>query len=98
MQRVYCVEKEAGYHTFYLESDGETYYLFRQEYKVSVDNYYSRGVLLKDAIDLSKGHRDAAVTHTMTKLPKYFKYLESEYGARIFDKTRRKDRRVRMAA
>lgn len=91
---VYCKETTPGTHSFYIESDGRTYFLFCQDFRKGVDDYYSGGVSLKDALDHSKSRRDNGITHTMNKLPAYIRYIEKEEGARILDKTCRKMRKA----
>ena len=87
---VYCRTTERGIHTFYLNAGGEEYYLFRQNFRRSVSEYYRYGVMLDGALDKSKAKGNAALMHTMEKLPMYLRYIEREYDIRVLDKTIKK--------
>ena len=43
---IYCRATDKGIHTFYLRSEGCDYYLFRQNYRRGVDEYFKGGVIL----------------------------------------------------
>lgn len=89
--KVYCEVSARGEHTFSLIHEGQEYYLFKQNYRRSVQRYYGKGVLLDEAINFSKSHKDCSVERTMTKIPMYIKYVEKEYGIQIFERTKRKN-------
>lgn len=74
-----------GLHTFYLVTEQGRYFLFNQNYRRSVQEYYGQGVPLTLALDHSKCHRDYAVRETMDKLPMYIKYIEKEYGISVLN-------------
>lgn len=89
--QIYCQPTQKGIHSFYLvTSDGE-YFLFNQNYRKSVHNYFCKGVPLSGAIDFSKTHHDSALTKTMSKLPMYIKYLEKEFDIQVFKKTKKRN-------
>lgn len=73
--------------SFYLETNGLRYYLFSQKFYKGVSNYYSKKVLLFNAIDKTKSNRDTALLRTMSKIPIYIKYIEKEYGIVVLNKT-----------
>ena len=83
---IYCRATDKGIHTFYLRSEGCDYYLFRQNYRRGVDEYFKGGVILERAIDFGKSRQNEAIQRTMQKLPSYIKYIEKEYEVVIFDK------------
>ena len=87
---IYCKSTDHDVHSFYLEADGKTHYLFSQPYKYGVRSYFSRGVHLDAAIDFSRAGKDTGVIHTMEKLPSYIKYIEKEYGIAVLRRTARK--------
>ena len=87
---IYCTVSDKGLHSFYLTQNTNRYYLFTQNYRKSVHNYYKNGVSLEDAVNFNKSNHDTALMHTMDKLPAYIKYVEKEYEIIVFEKTRRK--------
>lgn len=89
---IYCEPTERGVHSFFLVANGKEYYLFSQNYYKGVHLYYSNGVPLTQAFNYSKTHNDFALMRTMSKLPKYIKYVEKEYGIQVLEKTKKKSR------
>ena len=87
---IYCEPIEKGVHSFYMLHEGEKYYLFSQKYRRGVHNYYSKGVLMNEALSYSRAHKDGAIIRTMEKLPMYIKYLEKEFSIEVLEKSKRK--------
>lgn len=93
--KIYCeisydVVKEQAYHEFYVTADGKKYYLFKQEYRKGVREYFRQdGVTLDRA--LNNGYANSAVRRTIDKLPNYIRYIEKEYGIAILNKTKKKE-------
>ena len=73
---VYCTPTDKGIHTFYLVTEGYEYYLFRQNYRKGVNEFFRDGVDLDRALDFTRARHDEAVIRTMSKLPMYIKYIE----------------------
>ena len=90
MTKVYCLTTDKGTQTFYLDADGETHYLFSQDYRHGVKDYYGRGVSIDAAIDYSRARNDTAIIRTMRKLPSYIRYIEKEYGITVLRRTARR--------
>ncbi len=90
---IYCEPTQRGIHSFYLLSDGKEYYLFSQNYRKGVHEYFSRGVYLRDAMNYSRTHNDSALIRTMSKLPIYIKYIEKEFGIEVLNQTKKRNRR-----
>ena len=88
---IYCKATDKGIHTFYLRSEGCDYYLFRQNYRRGVNEYFRDGVRLDDALNFSRAKGDNAIKRTMEKLPSYIKYIEREYDLEILRKTAKKN-------
>lgn len=88
---VFCKTTERGIHSFYLETAGETYFLFSQGYRKGVQNYYGEGVRLDDAFNYGKSRGDTAITRTMKKIPMYIKHIEKEYGIEVLEQTKKKN-------
>ena len=68
---IYCEPTSKGMHSFYLIASGTEYYLFSQDYRKGVHEYFGKGVRIDKATDFSKSRRDAAIMRTMTKIPMY---------------------------
>ena len=86
---VYCTA-DKGIHTFYLVTDQGEYFLFNQDFRKGVHEYFGDGVRLDRALDHSKSHRDTAISKTMSKLPMYIKYIEKEYSIAVLKQTQKK--------
>ena len=88
---VYCTLTDKGVHTFYLVAEGQEYYLFRQNYRRGVNNFFRDGVNIDRAIDFSKARHDDALIRTMQKLPMYIKYIEKCYGVEVLRATAKRN-------
>lgn len=77
--------------SFYMEYNGERYYLFTQNYKRGVATHFRNGVRLDDALDFTRAKGDRGVLRVMEKLPMYIKYIEDVYGVEVLRKTARKN-------
>lgn len=82
-----CYTKEKGIHKFYIEYGGKRYFLFSQDYRRGVNNYFCKGVSLHNALCIKTAKRNHAVIKTMSKLKIYIRYIEKEYGLKILKKT-----------
>ena len=89
---IYCEMPEKAVHTFYMLNEGKIYYLFRQDYRRGVQDFYHKGVLLDESLDYSKAHKDTAIERTMSKIPMYIKYIEKEYGIEVLEQTKKRNR------
>ena len=88
---IYCEPTEHRIHSFYLVTDGREYFLFSQNYRRGVQEYFNKGVSLTQAMNYSKTHNDSALVRTMTKLPMYIKYIEKEYEIEVFEQTKKRN-------
>ena len=88
---IYCDTKTHGVHSFYLMFNGCEYFLFNQNYRKGVQEYFSRGVSLAESTDYSRSHKDSAIIKTMSKIPVYIKYLEKEYAIEVFEQTKKRN-------
>lgn len=89
MAKVYCMADNNSKQHFYVETKGKSYYLFSQDFRRGVQNYYESGVDLNRALDVSKAKFDAAIARTMRKLPAHLRYIEKEYNVQILNRTKR---------
>lgn len=88
---IYCEPTEKGVHSFFLAVGGREYFLFNQNYRKGVQEYYSRGVSLNESMNFSRTHGDSALQRTMTKLPMYIRYIEKEYEIEVFEQTKKRN-------
>ena len=91
MTTIYCVPTEKGIHSFYIEACGETHFLFSQEYRRGVNEYFRGGVHLDAAFNFSRAKGDSALMRTMEKIPSFIRYIEREYGLEILRRTAKKN-------
>ena len=48
---IFCEPTAKGIHTFYLSTNGQRYYLFNQDYRKGVQEYFGRGVSINEAMN-----------------------------------------------
>ena len=89
---IYCETPKKAVHDFYMLNEGEIYYLFSQNYRKGVQDFYHKGVRLDESLDYSKAHKDTAIERTMSKIPMYIKYIEKEYGIEVLKRTKKRNR------
>lgn len=80
---IICENPNHGTLNFYLNYCGQRYYLFSQRYYASAYSHFKNGVVMRDACNKSKSHRDYAILKIMDKIPKYITYIEKEYGIKV---------------
>lgn len=88
---IFCETTAKGIHTFYLSINGQRYYLFNQDYRKGVQEYFGRGVSINEAMNYSRSHNDSALVRTMSKIPMYIKYIEKEYAIEVFEQTKKRN-------
>lgn len=89
---IYCKPTHQGVHSFYLVTGDKEHFLFSQNYRKGVQEYFSRGVTLDDSVKFAKSKNDSAIIRTMTKLPMNIRYIEKEYEIGIYEQTKRRNR------
>lgn len=89
--KIYCESSYRGIHSFYLTVGGQDYYLFSQNYRRGVQEYFSKGVSIDQSMNYSRTHRDEALIRTMTKIPMYVNYIEKEYSIEVLEQTKKKN-------
>ena len=92
--KIFCEATDRGAHSFYLISEGKTYYLFSQNYRKGVQEYFGKGVYIDQSTKYSKAHNDSAITRTMSKIPMYVRYVEKEYSIEVYERTKKSSRRA----
>jgi hypothetical protein len=88
---IYCRTTDAGVQSFYICHEGEVHYLFSQNYRRSVRDYYARGVSVERALSYSRAGENVALRKVTEKLPAYIRYIEKEYGIAVLEQTRRRE-------
>ena len=88
--RIFCKTTSKGVQSFYLQCNDGTFFLFCQNYRRGVKEYFSCGVTLSDALDFSHGGTNSAIKKTKEKLPSYIRYIEREYDISVLEKTIKK--------
>ena len=89
--KIYSKLASNGKQSLYLKADGKEYYLFTQNYRVSVKNYYQTPITINRALDFSCAD-GIAVKKTMEKLRAYIPYVEKEFGIFVLNKTTKAQR------
>ena len=80
---------------FYLEVDGNRYFLFNQRYRSGIERYFAKGVSLSNVL-ANKTNGDVCVKKVVSKLPTYIRYIEKEFDIAVLDQTIKKQRRVNV--
>ena len=91
-----CTVGSYGKHCFFLNIGAHSYFLFSQNYRRGVNNYFRTGVRLDEALDVCRSKGDCAIIRTMEKLPSYIRYVEREYGITVLRATARRAARCRQ--
>ncbi|MBO5328778.1 MAG: hypothetical protein J6B04_06365 [Clostridia bacterium] len=95
--KVFCKTTEKGKQTFYLTVEGSIYYLFTQDYRVSVKEYFSRGLSVNELFN-GTGRRNLAVCKTKEKIINYVKYIEKEFNLCLLKSTEKRLSKNKYAA
>ncbi len=88
---IYCKPTSKGIHSFYIAIEEQKYFLFEQNYRKGVNEFFRDGVDINRALDFSKAKFDNALIKTMQKLPIYIKYIEKNYDIEILKSTAKKN-------
>ncbi|MGM9586049.1 MAG: hypothetical protein ACI3VA_00980 [Candidatus Limivicinus sp.] len=86
---IYCTNPKKGQLYFYLYHDGTRYYLFQQPFRKSVCAFFGHGVYLDDVFNYSRAKRNPQIVKTISKLPYSIRYIESEYGIAVLERTKK---------
>ena len=80
--KIYCHKIDKKHH-FYVSVKGVEYFLFCQNYKEGVEQYFSKPLIYDEAINFSKAQKSFSIMNTMRKLPMYVEYVEKYYGVAL---------------
>jgi hypothetical protein len=89
--KVYCKTVAKGRQAFYLNANGKDYFLFEQDFRKSNKEFFVKGYYLTDKVDYTKV-KSTSVRKTLNKLPSFIRYIESEFGVSIYNKTKCKEK------
>ena len=95
MTKIFCKTVAKGTQAFFVQVNGKNYYLFQQAFKRSNKEYFAGGVEIHSISKFSNVH-STAVRDTLDKLPAYIRYVESEHGVSIYEKTKLKEKRQKL--
>ena len=84
--KVYCRTVAKGRQAFYVNANGKEYFLFSQDYKRTVKEFFKHGININELNNYSIAH-SSAVRKTLDKIPLYLHYVEKEFGVEIYTKT-----------
>ena len=87
--KVFCKTTGKGKQTFYLTAGGGIYYLFTQDYRVSVKDYFKGGVSINELFN-GTGRNNMALCKTKEKVTNYIKYIEKEFDLCLLKSTAKK--------
>lgn len=87
--KVFCKTVAKGIQAYYVSVDGNSIYLFQQNYRVSNKEFFSNGVVVH-ALGKFRNVHSTSVRNTLEKIPSYLRYVEKEYGVEIYEKTKRR--------
>ena len=93
--RIFCKATNKNEQSFYMKANGKEYFLFEQDFRASNKEFFKKGYYLTDKVDYTRV-RSEATRRTLEKLPSYIRYIESEYGVSIYEKTKRKEKREKI--
>ena len=89
MVSVYCRTTKKGEQSFYLIHAERRYYLFTQSFRRSNQEYFGKGILLKDVYDFSRV-RSHATERTLEEIQRFIPYIEKDHNVAIRRKTARR--------
>ena len=89
-----CEHNDEGDLDFYMSRGDEEYFLFTQNYRSVVYNFYKSGVVIRKALDHSQAGNHALIHKTMDKLFKVIRYIEKDASISVLNRTMmRKERK-----
>src|SRR5574344_1872992 len=84
---IYSNTTDKGKQSFFLNNNGQEYYLFTQKFYRGVKNFFQNRQVINEALKVSNAHGDTALIRTIEKIPMYIRYIEREYGLIVLEKT-----------
>ena len=94
--KVFCEVSRQGVHSLYLLFEGKRYFLFSQNYRKSVQDFFTKPVPLNETMNFSKAHHDTALIKTFSKISIYGQYVEKEQGIEVYEKTKKKKAKEKL--
>ena len=94
--KVYCRAKGWGTLEYFLSDGKREYYLFTADYHRVCANFFSRGRRVGEVLEMRK-HNNPHLQRAGARLIGMVKYIESEHGICVFDKTMKRKQTVRSS-
>ncbi|MBO4694599.1 MAG: hypothetical protein J5656_01560 [Clostridia bacterium] len=88
--KVYCKPNIKGQDVFFIRSNGEDYYLFKQHHRECVENRFSLGLSIDEALE--RGLNDPVLRKTAEKLKVFIPKCERENNMIFMNKRFRRSR------
>ena len=63
--KIICETEQRGIHSFFAVVNNKRYFLFNQDFRQGVHEYFESGVCLNEAINHGKAHNDSAIIRTI---------------------------------
>lgn len=92
--RVYCKTTAKGVQSYFLTVGKVDYYLFNSDFRRSNKEFFSQGRFIQEVLD-ARRHVSASVQRISIRIISAIRYIESEYGICVLQKTARKQQRKR---
>lgn len=86
---VYCKTTARGVQTYYLNDGKRDYYLLKSGYHRSNRDFFSQGRSIQEVV-ASRKNKSTSVRKARDRLLGAIKYIESEYGLCLLQKTAKK--------
>ena len=96
--KVFCRRSKKNALVFYVSAQGETHYLFTQDYTRRVWDHFSRPLSIDRALNAHLAYGYKPLLHTMDKLLPYIRYVERAYDVELLRRTQQKNARRRKTA
>ena len=79
----------------FAQENGVRHIICNGKWLIDNKEFFKKGYYLTDRVDYTRV-RSEATRRTLEKLPSYIRYIESEYGVSIYEKTKRKEKREKI--
>lgn len=95
--KIYCRTTAKGIQSYYLTEGKENYHLFDSAFHRSNKEFFSQGRFIQEVLN-ARRHASTSVQKISVRLISLVKYIESEYGICVLQKTANKKQRKRRSS
>lgn len=92
--RVYCKTTAKDVQSYFLTDGKNDYYLFNSGFRRSNKEFFSQGRFIQEVLD-ARRHVSASVQRISIRLISAIRYIESEYGICVLQRTAKKQQKKR---